>query len=190
MVALAILKSWRLAPSTAWPMGMPPPSVRRRRLVPIFPRSVGCLPTCFPPQWGFGHRAVQRQPLPITAFQGLVCNQAALPQCQEDACRRPLLEAAMGGTTGTEVRRMQRLPLAPGTQHEENGIHGLAIIDAGPMAPQWVRLPWGPQRLEACPQLVRHAPIMTHFRLVGPHRTVPCGREFLPTGSHQTSLMG
>jgi hypothetical protein len=130
---------------------MPPPSVRTRRLVPIFPRSVGCLPTCFPPKGGFGHRAVHRQPLPINAFQGLVFDKAARPQRHEDACRRPLLEAAMGGTTGTEVRLMQRLPLAPGTQHAEHGIHGFAIIDAGPMAPQRVRLPGGKPRLEAFP---------------------------------------
>jgi hypothetical protein len=85
---------------------------------------------------------------------------------------------------------MQRVPLAPGTEYEENGIHGFTIIDAGPMAPQRVQLPWGKQPLEAFPQLVRHAPITVYFLLVGTHRTGSCGREFLPTGYHQNSLLG
>jgi hypothetical protein len=96
------------------------------------------LPTFFPPKRGFGHRAVHGQPLPINPFQSLVFDQAVGPQRQEDARRRPLLEAAMGGTTGTEVSLMQRVPLTPGTQDEEKGIHGLTIINAGPMAPQRV----------------------------------------------------
>jgi hypothetical protein len=87
----------------------------------------------------------------------------------------------MGGTTGTEAGLIQRVPLAPGTQDEENGIHGLTIINAGPMAPQRVPLPWGKQPLEAFPQLVRHAPITMYFLLVGTHRTGSCGREFLPS---------
>jgi hypothetical protein len=128
------------------------------------------LPTFFPPKGGFGHRAVHRQPLPINAFQGLVFDKAALPQRHEDACRRPLLEAAMGGTTGTEVRLIQRLPLAPGTQHEENGIHRCAILDTGPMAPQGVQFTPREQRYEALPQLVRNTPITAGFLVVFMHR--------------------
>jgi hypothetical protein len=47
-----------------------------------------------------------------------------------------VLETAMGNTVGADPGGVQRPPLAAGAQHEENGIHGLAIIDAGPMAPQ------------------------------------------------------
>jgi hypothetical protein len=75
----------------------------------------------------------------------------------------------MGGTTGTEAGRIQRVPLAAGTQDKENCIHGLTIINTGPMAPQRVQLPWGKQPLEAFPQLVRHAPITMYFLLVGAH---------------------
>jgi hypothetical protein len=46
------------------------------------------------------------------------------------------LEAAMGGTTGANARLLQRIPLAAGAEHEENGIHCRAILDTGPMAPQ------------------------------------------------------
>jgi len=45
------------------------------------------------------------------------------------------LETAMGGTTRTDFRLVQRMPLAPGAEHEKNGIHRFAILDAGPMAP-------------------------------------------------------
>jgi hypothetical protein len=148
------------------------------------------LPTFFPPKRGFGHRAVHGQPLPINSFQGLVFHQTIGPQRQENARRRPFLEAAMGGTTGTEAGLIQRVPLTPGTEDEENGIHGLTIINAGSMAPQRVQLPWRKQPLEAFPQLVRHAPITMYFLLVGTHRTASCGREFLPTGYHQNSLLG
>jgi hypothetical protein len=58
---------------------MPPPLVRTLRLVPLLPRSVGFLPTFFPPKWGFGHRPVHGQPLPINALQGLIGRQALLP---------------------------------------------------------------------------------------------------------------
>ena len=45
----------------------------------------------------------------------------------------------MGSTTGTDPRRVQCIPLAARAEDEEDGIHRLAIIDAGPMAPQGVR---------------------------------------------------
>jgi hypothetical protein len=57
----------------------------------------------------------------------------------------------MGRTTGTDLRLVQRIPLAPGAEHEQDGIHGFAIIDAGPMAPQRVGLPRWEQRLDAFP---------------------------------------
>jgi hypothetical protein len=50
---------------------------------------------------------------------------------------------------------MQGLPLAPGTEDNEEGIQGLAVLDARPMAPERVRLPRREQRLEARPSRVR-----------------------------------
>ena len=95
----------------------------------------------------------------------------------------------MGGTTGTEPGRVQRVPPAPGTRDGEHGRHGLTLINAGPMAPSWVRLPWGQEPLEAFPQLSGHAPITLYSLLVSTHRIGSCGREFLPTGYHQHSLL-
>ena len=64
---------------------------------------------------------------------------------------------------------MQRIPLAAGAEHEEDGIHGLAIIDAGPMAPQRVRLAWGEQGLDALPQFVGETPITPDLLVVVMH---------------------
>src|SRR5262245_3080560 len=98
MVSRVSLKSLRLAPSTVRPMGTPPPSVSRLRFVPILPRSVGFLPTFFPPKRGFGHGAIHRQPRPINALQGVICHQPLFPQGHEDIGFRPFLEATMGRT--------------------------------------------------------------------------------------------
>ena len=45
-----------------------------------------------------------------------------LPQAEEDAGAHPLLEAVMRGRVGAQVRLVQRLPLAAGAQHIEDGI--------------------------------------------------------------------
>ena len=92
----------------------------------------------FPPTRGFGQRPGHGQPLPITPCQRLVFDQTVGPQRQEDARRRPLLAAAMGGTTGTAASFLQRVPRTPGTQDDATGLHGLTISTAGPMAPQRV----------------------------------------------------
>jgi hypothetical protein len=79
------------------------------------------------------------------------------------------LEAAMGGTTGTEARLAQRIPLAAGAEHEEDGIHRLPIIDPGPVTSERVWLPWREQRLDALPQVVGYPPITLDFLLVVTH---------------------
>jgi hypothetical protein len=85
---------------------------------------------------------------------------------------------------------MQGIPLAAGAQHEENGIHGVAILYTGSVAPQWVRLPWGEQRLDTFPQLVGDAPSTADFCMVVTHHARFCGKVFLPTGYHKNSLLG
>ena len=42
----------------------------------------------------------------------------------------------MGRATGTDARLVQGIPLPPCAEHEKDGIHRFAVIDAGPMAPQ------------------------------------------------------
>jgi hypothetical protein len=62
------------------------------------PRLVGFLPTFFPPKGRFGHSPIHREPFPVNPLEGIVRHQVLLPQRQEDACRCPRLEMAMGGT--------------------------------------------------------------------------------------------
>jgi hypothetical protein len=80
------------------------------------------------------------------------------------------LEAAMGGTTGTDACLVQRIPLAAGAEHEKNGIHRLPSIDARPMASQGVRFAWREQWLDALPHLVRDTPITAGFLVVVMHQ--------------------
>ena len=91
----------------------------------------------------------------------------------------------MGGTTGTEARLVQRIPRAAGAEHEEDGIHRLSILDAGPMAPQGVRFARREQRLDALPQLVRQTPITVGFLGVVMHQCGSYRRACCPTGYHQ-----
>jgi hypothetical protein len=57
----------------------------------------------------------------------------------------------MGRTAGTEARVIQGIPLAAGAEDKEDGIHRSAIIDAGPVTPERVRLSGWEQRLDALP---------------------------------------
>src|SRR4051794_23525097 len=93
IVSLSSLKSLRFEPATHRPIGTPPPSLSRLRLVPCLPRSVGFLPTFFPPERGLGHRPVHREPLPIDPVERVVFGQPDLPQFQEHAGFAPLLKA-------------------------------------------------------------------------------------------------
>jgi hypothetical protein len=89
----------------------------------------------------------------------------------------------MGGTTGTDTRVVQGVPLAPRPQDKEDGIHGSAVIDAWPVASQWVRLPGRQEGHKALPQSVGHAPITTDF-FRGTHVHSSYDREDLPLGYH------
>ncbi len=144
--------------------------------MPILPWSVGCLPTFFP-QWSFGHRPVQGSPLPINTLQNLIDSQAPRPEDQDDPGRRPFLDAAVRRTTGTKARVLERIQLTPGSMDEDDGLHGPAIIDAGPVAPQPVRLSRRPQRLDALPQRVGEPPITSHVLWLITHGSASSGRK-------------
>jgi hypothetical protein len=120
-------------------------------LGPVWPRSVGFLPTFVPPERGCGHRPVHRQPVPVKALQGVVFPKALFPQGPKDVCFHPRLEPAVSSTAGTDAGRGQRVPLTARAQDKENGIHGLAIINPGAVAPQGMGLPRRQERLDTLP---------------------------------------
>src|SRR5579864_1702562 len=113
-VASASFMSWRLAPSTASPTGMPSASTRMLRLTPCLARSVGFLPVFFPPEGGLGLAPVHRQEGPIDALVVVVGHQAGMPQRQEDALLHPALETVVGCRARAEASGVQGLPLATG----------------------------------------------------------------------------
>jgi hypothetical protein len=100
------------------------------------------------------------------------------------------LEAAVRRAPGTEARGLQGVPLAPGAQDEENGSHGPAIIDARPVAPEWMRLPGREQRLDALPQFVGYPPITPDVLWLVAHGSGSSGKEVFLTGHPKYSLMG
>jgi hypothetical protein len=85
---------------------------------------------------------------------------------------------------------MQRMPRATGAADEADGIHGLAIIAAGSMAPERVRLPRREARLDARPSRIRETPIAPNGLLSSPQIAAACRRASLRTGYHQDSLLG
>jgi hypothetical protein len=117
---------------------MPSASTSRLRLPPFLARSVGFLPVFFPPEGCLGQAPVQRQPGPVDALQAVVFEESSLPELKEDAGLDPLLEAIMGGGAGAELGGVQRLPLAAGAEHEEDGIHTFTVIGAGPASAEAV----------------------------------------------------
>jgi len=88
----------------------------------------------------------------------LVFLQTLRPELREHAGFLPFLKAAVGRTLFAEVRLVQRLPLAAGPEHKQNGIHRGPIRHARVVAPQWVRLPRREQRLDPAPECIGNAP--------------------------------
>src|SRR5262245_33316339 len=127
MVCRAILKSLRLAPSTATPIGTPLASTNRLRLAPRLPRSVGFRPVFFPPEGCLGHAPVHRQEGPVDPLELVVLQQPGLPQLQEHPRGDPFLEAVVRRGPGADTRGVQGLPLAPGPQAEEDGVGTRAV---------------------------------------------------------------
>jgi hypothetical protein len=86
-----------------------------------------------------------------------------VPHLLENAGGDPLLEAVVGRGTGTEAGGVQRLPLAAGTQHKEDGFHADPIGSAWSTAAEAVRvLMLGEQQLELQPQVLWQTPLIHH----------------------------
>jgi hypothetical protein len=183
-VSRAILKSWRLAPSTHGEADRHAAAVGEDApLGPELPTIGRVLAHLFPPEWGVGHRPVHRQPRPVNPLQRVIGCEPALSQRQQHSSLGPLVEAAMGGTTRTNTPcgsgRSTDTPSARQSRwHPWPGGHR-----RGPVASQWVRLPWREEGYTARPQFVGHAPITADF-FRGTHVRSSYGREGLPLGYH------
>src|ERR1039457_692245 len=127
IVSAMSLWSLRFAPSIVRPTGTPAPSVRRLRLVPSLPRSVGLGPVLFPPARSLGHAAVQSKPVPLYPFGVVVSQETLAPEFVEDPGIEPFAKSAVGRRARTDSCRIQGIPLTASPQHEENRGHRTAI---------------------------------------------------------------
>ena len=64
----------------------------------------------------------------------------------------------MRRTAGADPGGIEGIPLAAGAQHEENGVHGGAIVHPRSMTPERVGLSRWQERLDPLPQGIRDAP--------------------------------
>lgn len=96
-----------------------------------------------------------------------------LPEIPEDAGLDPLLEAVVGGGSGAELGGVQSLPLAAGSQDEEDGLQADAVGLTGSAPAEAVGVfMFGQQRGDGLPQILGDAPgvgdgLVVHGRASG-----------------------
>ena len=153
------------APDTASASGTPPPSVRRERLVPDLPRSVGFGPVFFPAERSLRHRSVEALPAPIDALQLVVLSKRFLPESEEHAPLCPVRKIPVERGRRTELARC-RIPLAAGPQHEQNPVEYSTPVDSG-SAPELADSVPRQKRLDAIPEFVRSTPLFMGSNTLG-----------------------
>src|SRR5215472_9805936 len=121
MVACSSLQSGTLAPSTTTPSGPPCSSTSKLVLVPGLPRSVGFLPTFFPPEPGLAHAAIGTLPLPVDLAQFLARGDQRGPDALHHPVATPALEPAVDGGVIAELLG-QVVPLAAAAQAVDNAV--------------------------------------------------------------------
>src|SRR5947209_18257143 len=115
MVARSTFWSGTLAASITAPSGPPAPSTSTLFLVPGLPRSVGFLPTFFPPEPGLAQPPVGRLPLPLDRPELVALLDQHGPDPGEDAVAAPALEPAVDRAIVAESLG-QLVPLAAGPE--------------------------------------------------------------------------
>ena len=118
------------APLATSDSGTPRASTRRLRLRPFFSPIRGVRPYAFLRQRSLAHGAVNALPFPADTLHLVVFSQSGLPQTEEKAHPLPALKMRVH-CAGTAEFARQRLPLATGAQHLNNGLKHL---------PGWHRL--------------------------------------------------
>src|SRR5256885_9077655 len=99
------------------PSGPPCSSTSTLRLVPFLARSVGFLPTFFPPEPGLAQPPVGALPVPVDAAQFGTGLDEGGPELAHHPVPAPALEPAVDGGVVAELLG-QVVPLAAGPQAE------------------------------------------------------------------------
>jgi hypothetical protein len=119
---------------------MPFASVNTLRFVPRLARSVGLGPVFFPSKRRLRHCTVHRQPAPVQANELIVEFERLYPRALEHTGFGPFNEASMRRRARADVGRVERVPLAARPQHEEDGVHSIAVWHPWVMAAERMRL--------------------------------------------------
>src|SRR5947209_1716285 len=125
--------SFTLAAAITAPSGPPSASTSTLSLVPIFPRSVGFLPTFFPPEAGLAQPPVCALPLPVHGPEFIALADQFLPDALHHAAGAPALEPVMDGALGAEAAG-QFLPLAARAHAEDDAVERpppVGVVAAG-----------------------------------------------------------
>ena len=128
-------ESWRLAPATWHPIGVPEASTISERFVPCLERSTGDFPAAWPPQRGFDDAPVDNDVVELEADDLVVGLEAQVLQAGEDASGDPLIAAtAHGGGRAGGIGDL----VVGGAQHEylDELVEHESIRDPGPVAAQ------------------------------------------------------
>src|SRR5438552_11727795 len=123
--------SFTLAAASTTPKGPPSPSTSTLSLEPFFPRSVGFLPTFFPPEPGFAEPAVRALPLPVYGPEFVALGRQLSPDALHDAAGAPALEPVVDSALRAELAG-QLLPLAARAHAEDDAVERSAPIGMVP----------------------------------------------------------
>src|SRR3954452_4039966 len=156
IVAFKSFCSTTFAPAVTTPSGPPSPSTRILFLVPFLPRSVGFLPTFFPPEPGLAQHRVGRLPLPLDPAELVALGDEHRPDAPEHPAGGPPLEPVVDGALGPEPLG-QLVPLAPAPHPEDDAVDHLPPV--GDLAAGRLL---GPEvqedRLDPTPKVIRDFP--------------------------------
>jgi len=91
-------------------------------------------------------------PRPVNAFERVIRQKAGLPEPDKHTHLHPLLETIVGGAAGADACGVEGIPLAAGSQNEENPVQTLSVIRPRPPAAKPMRVyVFGQQRLNLGP---------------------------------------
>src|SRR5258707_2871427 len=127
IVARSSRWSFTLAAASTTPKGPPSPSTSTLSLEPFLPRSVGFLPTFFPPEPGLAQPAIRTLPLPVYGPQFIARGHQLGPEALHDAALAPALEPIVDGTLGAEAP-WQLVPLAPRAHAKDDAVERLPPV--------------------------------------------------------------
>src|SRR5438874_3709024 len=119
--------SFTLAAASTTPKGPPSPSTSTLSLEPFFPRSVGFLPTFFPPEPGFTQPAVRALPAPVYGPKFVARGRQLGPDTLHDAALAPALEPIVDGALGAEAV-WQVVPLASRAHAKDDAVDRLTPV--------------------------------------------------------------